>query len=609
MEAIQPPFQSLIIRNPYVDDMDAFARLAENCLKAGVTHLTFSEIERSLWEVDDPRDPYLHWSIVHTSLFKLFPPALLADWVPQDYATRARACVANKAKILAESGLRGAVFLYDPMYWPEAVFHHRPDLRGPRVDAPTQCIHPRYAPCVDHPEVLAMYRDAFRQFYELSSGVLDTIILRTNDSATGFCWTQLYNGLNGPTGCKHIASSARIRRFLENGLQGIHRAGGKAKIYLGGGSIAGPDRKGFIDALPQHCGYYAHNKAGGGGERILSGFSTDFSLYPLFGIPNTWEVLDRLALAHERSWPHIVFYTCPSIYGNDWYGDEEPVSIIGHFNRRPAIRLLDKIERAMDAATALYGSAHAADIVESWILIHRAAGILNKSTIGMADLIFYGAMAQRWLTRPLVVYPEKLRDEERAHFLPHLFQASPSHLNPDMLDQSNTRQFDGLRHLAYFNRHFDEACHLYREASARVREVVTQSDESHPALERRLAAFSILECLLHSIRSWVNFHIQLEAFHAKNNGEALAATVTAPKFKAEKIQFTDLIRGEAENCLKLAALLGEHGDLFETAASPQGEGPFMFGPELAANLRRKAAIMFEHLPAVDELTQFKGVTA
>ncbi|MFA7230787.1 MAG: hypothetical protein WC071_05915, partial [Victivallaceae bacterium] len=154
-------FDTIIVRSPFVDEFDQYDKLAEECAKAGVTHVTFTEIERSFWELDDPDDPYLQWSIVHTGIFKIFPPELLKNWTPEDYAKQAQEVIARKAQILKKHGLKGAVFLYDPMWWPEDIFLKYPHLRGPRVDQPRRCVHPRFAPCVDQPEVLEMYQHAF----------------------------------------------------------------------------------------------------------------------------------------------------------------------------------------------------------------------------------------------------------------------------------------------------------------------------------------------------------------------------------------------------------------------------------------------------------------
>ncbi len=607
MTAQDKPFKTIVIRNPFVNELNCFEQLARRCVEAGVTHLTFTEVEPSLWEIDDPLDPYLNWSIVHTSMLKLFPPDILKEWVPAEYARRARELIAARAAVLKKVGLKGAAFLYDSLYWPEAVFHKYPDLRGPRVDAPHSCIHPRYAPCVDRPEVLDMYRSACRRLLELSEGVLDIIIIRTNDSGTGFCWTNLYNGLNGPLDCKGIAHLPRISRFLNECRAGITEGGGQAKIYLGGGSIAGYDPEYFTSTLPPQCGYYAHSRANKGGRRILSGFLSKFSLFPIRGIPNPMETFQHLAGAYEGGWPEVVLFTCPAMYGNDWEGDLPIIKIIECFNREPCVRLLPKMELAREIAAELFGPENAGDILEAWWNIFLAAGILSKSTIGMANLIFYGSLAQRWLTRPLVVYPEKLTGEEKAHYKPYLFQTNPAHEKHDLLDQVSRRQFDGERHLAYFNKHFDDAFGKYHLAMDRVREVFRRGGEKDAGLRDQITSFKILFCFLKNIRNCVNFQIHLETLRKKIAELGTVRPATCADLREARIALNNLMRGEMDNALELARLLENEGGLKRLVTAPDraGETPFMLGPDIAKDLRKKVGIMLAHLADTDKIIGYK----
>jgi len=608
---MRAPFKSIVIRSPFVDELDRFARLADDCVRAGVTHLTFTEIEPSFWEIEDPMDPYPHWAIVHTSLFKVFPPDILSGWVPADYAARARESIAARAAILKKVGLKGASFLYDPMRWPERIFRAHPELRGPRTDAPTQCAHPAFAPCVDRPEVLAMYRAAFRQLYELSDGVLDIVAIRTNDSGTGFCWSSLYNGRNGPLACRGVPAQTRVNTFLDECLGGVREAGGQARIFVQGSCLGVEDAERSASSLPASCGIYSHNKGDKGGERILSGFPTDFSLYPIRHIPSPLETLERLVHAHARQWPEIILFTCPTMYGNDWDGDISILKVIEHYNRKPRARLLERMELAVDVAAELHGQENAADMVEAWWLVRQAAEILQKSTIGMADLIFYGCMAQRWLTRPLAVFPERLSAEEKAHYQPFLFQANARRDSLDVLDQSAIRQFDGARHLAYFNRHFNDACQKYRLAAQRVGEVFRRGGERREELRLRLASMEALECFLLNIHNTVNFQILLEgartkaarAAEAAGGGGAPAERVSLPE---EKRALGEIVRSEIDNSLRLANLLEKEPGLLELAGGRAEETPFMFGPDIVADLRHKAEIMLDRFEEVDELTGFSG---
>jgi len=602
-------FKTIIVRNPFVDELERFEKLARECKQAGVTHLTFTEVEPSLWEIDDPLDPYLHWSVVHTSLFKLFPPAILQDWVPADYASRQRELISAKAVILKKIGLKGAAFLYDPIYWPESVFKKYPHLRGPRVDAPHSCVHPRYSPCIDHPEVLDMYYSGFRQLQELSLDVFDIVIVRTNDSGTGFCWSNLYNGANGPLKCKNTTHLARTGTFLEKCMEGLAIKGeAKARIYLGGGAIGGQTPLELSQKLPEGSGYYSHSKRNIGGDRILSGFLAKFSMFPIRGIPNPVEILGQLSTAFEKDWPEIVLFTCPSIFGHDWEGDVPILKVIEQFNKTPCVRMMGKIAFLKKVASELYGEDNADDVVEAWWNIHDASEILSKSTIGMANLIFWGSIAQRWLTRPLVVFPERLKEDDKKYYKPYLFQANQAHENHDLLDQEPLRNYDGVKHLNYFNRHFDDAFCRYKQARDRIREVYCRGNKQDEELKKQLTSFEILFCILRNIRNCINFQIQIELLRNKHqlvspNGYDEVWSDLA----ASKLLISDILRSDMDNALRLAEILENEGGIecFTTSADKAGETPLMFGPDIINALKFKVEVMQARVTEIDEMVGFR----
>ena len=595
------PFQTIVIRNPFLNELDRYRELAEHCLQAGVTHLTFTEMERSYWEIDDPLDPYLQWSIVHTSMVKLFPGDMHKGWVPENYAGRQRELIAARAAILKKVGLKGAAFLYDPLYWPESVFRKYPEYRGPRVDMPSRCVHPRYAPCIDHPDVLAFYRRAFRQLYELSEGVLDIIIMRTNDSATGFCWTNLYNGPNGPEACKSISRQARVNRFLSESLAGIGEAGGKPRFYLGGGAIHGNDHDVFVKNLPEQCGYYSHSRANKGGERIITGFLSNFSLFPLKGLPNPMEIIEKLSGFHEKGWKDIVLFTCPAMYGNDWDGDFEILDAIRRFNKNPGTGMTSKTALLRETAADLFGENNADDLLDAWWEMLQASALMLENDVTHGFFIFLTCLAQRWLTRPLVVFPERLTEAEKAHYKPYLFQSNPRHEALDLLDLEPTKAFDGMKHLAYYNKFFDAAVQKYAKAGKILETVRKRAGKNGAEIKRKLVTLEMLLYFLQNMRNCINFQIRINAMKdTKINTVALLPHNM--DLMVARVEVNDILRSEIDNTLRLAKMLEQDGlEQITLAEEKKDENPFLLGPDIVAVLRRKAEIMQAHIAETDEL--------
>ncbi len=78
---------------------------------------------------------------------------------------RTAALVVARCQILQKYGLKGIWNSDEPQELPEAFFQAHPELRGPRVDQPNRARVARFAPSVDEPETLRLYRDALKAMW------------------------------------------------------------------------------------------------------------------------------------------------------------------------------------------------------------------------------------------------------------------------------------------------------------------------------------------------------------------------------------------------------------------------------------------------------------
>ncbi len=596
------PFKKLVVRNPFLDEFGKFEQLARECLDAGVTHLSFSEIDIAHWAIDDPKDPYLHWSILVPAPFKICPPNILRHWVPKSYSKRAQTLVNRRAKILKKVGLKGALYFYDPMWWPEDVYEKHPHLRGPRVDHATRSLAPRFAPCVDQPEVLAMYREAYRELAALSEGVLDLVVFRANDSGTGICWCNyLYPGANGPTGCKSIPFAERITRLMTAIHDGIVQAGGDADVYPGG-SFGVDERAALLAAAPPWGGFYNHRSEDLGGDRIMSCSPTALPSFPVMGVSDPVDILNRLTEAREQKFPNLILFSRPTMHSSNWNGDALMIRAMGHYLRMPGNGFLDKVRALREIAENEYGAANAEDMVTAWDDLHQGNKTLEKHDRG-GNLLLLGCMNQRWTTRPFVVFPEKLSSEEKELYRPYLFQANEAHESPDLLNLQGDRQFDGKEHHWFFRSHFDYALKKFNHALVMMKRALERRGPNLEKLSGEIEALEILMCFLRNVRNAIDFQIAKEGIeqfapHANANPEL------RPLIKSDRVALYEIMRSEIDNTNRLADLLEEtqcrHLSLARTKVE---EGPFLFGPHLVKDLRLKVKIMLNHWLDFNQLIQ------
>jgi hypothetical protein len=269
------------------------------------------------------------------------------------------------------------------------------------------------------------------------------------------------------------------------------------------------------------------------------------------------------------------------------------------FNKEPRSDFVSLVEITRKMAAERYGDDNAGDVVTAWWDILHAGETLQKNQHGL-NLLFLGSLAQRWLTRPFVVFPEELTDAERAHYRLYLFEAGPSHENYDLLDCQGSRQFDGRKHIQYFLRHLASARRKYNNARACLARAAERKGKHHEELREQATALEILECLLINIWNVAEFQTRVEAVKARL--EAEPAYRTSEAIKTERGEINNLIRSEIDNTHRLAGMLERTGCRhLVLAPTEQEETPFLLGPEFVTDLRRKAEIMLRHWKDVDRL--------
>ncbi|MFA7229750.1 MAG: hypothetical protein WC071_00630, partial [Victivallaceae bacterium] len=422
--------------------------------------------------------------------------------------------------------------------------------------------------------------------------VLDVVILRTNDSAAGICWSDgLYNSPNGPEFCRNISFADRIKKLSE-----AVRGETNIKIYTGG-NVSSREQKDLL-AQDEKSGFYVHIGAGNGNDRTLTGRQISFPLYPLKGLANPVEIIEHMSDAFAKKQRNIAFFTYPTMYGSNWNGDQVLIRAIGDMVRNPSCSFLHKIDILKKLATGQYGEGNADDVIAAWWNISRAGELMKKYDRGM-NMIFLGVLAQRWLTRPFVVLPESLTEDEKSHYIKHVFQVNKSHENLDLLNCQGSRSIDAMEHLKHFNRDIDFVCGEYAKAKQALTRAYERSRDVR--LKDEIASLDILLCLMKNIRNCANFQVYLETMKDKLTKYANMTDLYS-LVEVERAELYGIMRSEIENCERLANLL-ETSDckLIFHAKTPDGETPFMLGPDIVADLRKKTKIMFKHWLDMNQL--------
>ncbi len=143
-------------------DMAEFERKAALSKELGATHMLVTEgLPLATWEMDSA-DPYPMWFVHHAGLLTIFPPEELQPYVEAKYSAQVTGILQQRCEVLGKDGLKGVWSANEPEVLPEAFFTAHPELRGPRIDQPNRSRKVYFAPSVDEPETLRMYREAMQ---------------------------------------------------------------------------------------------------------------------------------------------------------------------------------------------------------------------------------------------------------------------------------------------------------------------------------------------------------------------------------------------------------------------------------------------------------------
>ena len=156
-----------VIYHVATDSLKDFEECAEQVKELGGTHMMVGDLPRSRWMWErDLKDPYSNWSMGHAQLFKLVCPPQLKQYLPQEHIAESMELVQARCDILKRLGLRPALFSNEPFWLPEEVYRDHPQWRGRAATIQGDPPSPITAPCIDHPEVLSMYRSSMRELVQ-----------------------------------------------------------------------------------------------------------------------------------------------------------------------------------------------------------------------------------------------------------------------------------------------------------------------------------------------------------------------------------------------------------------------------------------------------------
>jgi hypothetical protein len=567
--------KKVIFSSTYTDLAD-FEQFAARARKSGATHIVVSEnLPQSRWEYDSPGDPYPAWTIYNNSILKNATPPALQKYLPEGYSESVLAILEARCRVLRDLGLKAMYSGKDPGMLPEAVFADHPLWRGARVDHPARSRVARFAPTVDNPEVLALFREC-AVILAKRCPEIEILGILTNDSGAGLDWsTGLYNGRFGNTLHRDIPMDTRIRSFLDALRDGAREAGASLEVRIT--NTREPDPRRIALKLDQ--GMAIENLEGPDAAPYMATAAVSEvygNVYnPVYGVPQPVQFLNGLMNASGSRAPRL------TINMGDRLNRDLYFQIYDKFQKSPPKNPVEQLAFLREIAVARSGEANADALLRIWLNVQECTEYIRLLDTG--GILFYlGGVAQRWVTRPFVPFPEELTDLDKAYYRPWLFQALEESKADNLADVQATDSYYGWSGRHFVKRVLDPVETLVDKNIKLARKMGNEN------LARR---FEVFKCIQRNTRNAVSYQAQLD--RVRDMGiKPLKHAVIETLSDWDRQLMMETAREEIDNTALLMQLLGDNpGEFLRIAPTKEETDIMLLGPDLIKELQIKLNIM------------------
>ena len=588
-------------------ELAEFENFVIKAKELGATHVdvTFT-IPPALWQFTVPNDPYPEWFAIQPGLMKIFPSEKLKPYVDTEYSERVIALLQARCEVLRKYGMKAAYNCNEPYVLPEPFFADYPEYRGPRVDHPYRSRSAYFAPCVDNPEVLEMYRETM-QILLKKCPEIEIFSFLTSDSGSGFCWSDaLYTGKNGNASCEHRHMGDRVVGFMENLKSAANAIDKSIDVRLNPqpvrqwmiGTFEYPEiissrlSEGLTLNSRSHYGislkddgYYATISPAWGRE----GFSPISGLNnPVYRAESLMGVFDK-----EQGDKKMIVG-----FDNPLYMDLCEV-----LKKEKPSGKLEMMQALRSFAVTQAGEEGADDLLEVWLALHEIANDLQVLNFG--PIFDMGLLLGRWINRPLVPLPEKLTDEEKSYYRPYLFQARGEEQANNLIDIQAMRMFEGYGARLLVQRVYEMVDAKIDKADKHVAHLIEIADEESVQEWKNLQnSLLVLRSFMRTVDNIVAYQALLDLNHSRGN-EPEENPVLGTNTSWDRAEIMRIARNEIDNAVSLKKLIESSPvPLITTALVPEEETSRSLSPNLPEQLKLKIDIMNAHWEDYKELYTF-----
>jgi len=580
-------------------DLAAFERNAVRAKELGATHMVITDdMPIAYWMFDAPGDPYPGWFAHHAGMLVIFPPKALEPFVDLEWSQRAADFFEQRCRVLRRHGLKAYWHANEPEVLPGPFFVAHPELRGPRIDQPNRSRIARFSSCVDQPGMLALYRESLQKLIARCPEV-EILNFVTTDAGSGFCWSPgLYPGANGPAHCEDRPMEERVAGFMLNLRDSAREVNRDIAINI---QQISP-RQWMIPSFPSAVE-----------QATLRLLEPGLAL-------NGREAPDGARFSRRSGGRYgpfrpVVGIVAPDFDASGWGGEARrqvvsfgdatiadlTIRIFEAMRAAPPKNQVENLQVLRRVAAAEVGEDHADDLMEIWKAADDVDDTLDALDFG--PLFRMGHLLGRWITRPMVPYPEELTVAENATYRPFLFQARSEEQAHNLIDIQAMRMYEGYGARLLFQRVIELATPRIESAmraARRLRDGAANDDTSArwTLQHQRLEAVLLL---LHSADNMVKYQAQLDRIRSLDTVPEPNPPLGALSSWA-RTALMQTARDEIGVAVRLRQLIESTSEtIIQTGATAGEEYVMLLGPDLPDQLKAKIDVMNNHWRDYDRL--------
>ena len=573
-----------------INDLDEFTKLVKQAagLKTyGTVQVNIGTLaDKSFYEIPKGGNPWSEYASNNAPLYKFFPDAKIAPFVPAEFVRKNRQLLIDKAKILKENGMEAAFFANEPGFLPSAFFDAYPSMRGPRVDHPRRSNFEFFSPCVSVKETQEMYVNMMAEMLKTIPEI-KTFFFKTNDAGGGFCWSDwLYTGPNGATQCKNQSTGERVNILMSALKEGASKAGKDITIYLtrDDSNFSDAEKNDIDHRLPPNCYFIGDGSPGVESLGCLFGTS-----YPVKGILDPLSFLKSIPPINSKP-AKTIFIGFKSFYNRANESADVTgilLDILKNEMQEPTPGgQLPVLQELMKYCEEWAGKNSAERLFNAFLGLNEAVKYKSAALPGLSGM--YWDVSNRFINRPLVIAPQRLAENEESYFLPYVFNVSKEEARMDYMDMAGSRKTVPR-----------EVIENYVAKIKGVYSMLETIDAAAPKKEFIQNMATALRIYASLMRSCGNF-AEAQAIRDRN-----ASKLCGPVHRPDKevtwtgdpdfIRFNEIMRDELDNAWELIGLLEKGGmDLISHARDSIHEDTFLLGPDLIGQVKKKRKIMLDH---------------